>query len=103
MAGAFGGLAARPQVLVRGSKTMDIMNVSRFMCDVTVDTSVIVARMLQLASYSCEGIRKDCRPRMVLEEKHEIISFIHMDVKRSRGSQDRFFFFQKHLGRSCRM
>ena len=37
---------------------------------------------------------------MVLEEKHEIISFIHMDVKRSGGSQDRFFFFQKHLGRS---
>lgn len=37
---------------------------------------------------------------MVLEEKHEIISFIHMDVKRSRGSQDRFFFFQTHLGGS---
>lgn len=47
---------------------MDIMNVSRFMCDVTVDTSVSVARMLQLASYSCEGIRKVVGVRILVEE-----------------------------------
>ena len=35
---------------------------------------------------------------MVLEEKHEIISFIHMDVKRSKGSQDRFFLFHSMWG-----
>lgn len=47
---------------------MDIMNVSRFMCDVTVDTSVSVARMLQLASYSCEGIREVVGVRILVKE-----------------------------------